>query len=232
MERGLPSREEPWFSWAFLIHTDSARFASVEQEVHDFTRTLMNSFSYAQLAVPPLSESGQIFNSTHQLTDQLLSSIAVPELLCHVISSWPGVPDNAEAVVIKLEAKLELEQSFSEHLARRYAWLELGLMDKEGTDIVQRIRCNVRINSAADCRKDGKTSLVARRPIDSASDSSRQLLRAVSKHLFSSDEDVSLAVWARADGPLTYNSSLEFVSARLELIYNTVDDGLQAEQLE
>lgn len=136
----------------------------------------------------------------------------LPELLC-ASPVWP-TPVRAEALALRIEARLELGGQLTSEEARRCVFLEVGIMDGEGIGTVPRVCCHVLPHE-----KDKPSSVVTvqHRLTHGACRESR-FLQGLAQLVLPGSGDHRLALWARADGHSVSCSSVEMLSVSLELV--------------
>lgn len=178
----------------------------------DFVCIFNDALLTAQMRAPNDGEgSHPLFHLAKDAHTGLLNC-EVPELLYAALDAWPSKGQRSDALVLLVQAQLVLSQKLTYRLSRKWVWLEVGIIDDEGIDVVPRVCCPV-------LRHDEPSStVVVQHRLDHSGRKESHLLEGLAQHLLAGNSDCRLAVWARADGPILYCSSLEVQSVTLELI--------------
>jgi len=147
------------------------------------------------------------------LAHDAMGNFEVPELLYTAVA-WPR-PKRAEALVLQIEAKLELGCELPQGLLRKWIWVEVGIVDDEGLDAVPRTPCGV-LHRGHD---RASSQVVVQQQLEHKSPGASRVLQGVTRHLFGAgDEGYRLAFWVRARGHALLEQSLEVQSLALRLV--------------
>merc|ERR1712137_763098 len=110
----------------------------------------------------------------------------------------------AEALVLLAEATLEVSKALTPSLSKKWVWLEVGIIDDEGVDAVPRVRCPV-----VPHHQQPSSVLLVKHRLEHRDRGESRLLHGLTQYILAGTGEYRLAVWARADGPLLFDSSLE-----------------------